>query len=142
MSGWRVNKLFVVCMVTACLLPNITLAQQKPTKVGWLMARTTGPFSELTHRSFEQGLREAGFSEGKNLTLVRRSAEDDLNRLPALANDLVKQNVDVIFAPSKVLLDAAWYAGRKIPTVIATVADLHSAWVPESVKRRAGVAGV
>ena len=98
-------------------------AQQREMRVGWLMASTTGPFSELTHRSFEQGLREAGFVEVKNLVMLRRSANGDYRQFPALARDLARQNVDVIFAPSKSMADAAWYASRTIPTVIATVAD-------------------
>jgi putative ABC transport system substrate-binding protein len=98
-------------------------AQERLARVGWLTLQPNGMYAELTTRGFVKGLREAGFVEGKNLELVVRSADGDLRKLPALARDLVAQKVDVIFAPAKPMADAAWYASRKIPTVIATVTD-------------------
>jgi putative tryptophan/tyrosine transport system substrate-binding protein len=99
------------------------LAQTAPAKVGWLMLSSSGPYSEITARGFVQGLREGGFVEGNNLVLERRSAEGDTRRLAALARELVAARVDVLFAPAKPMADAAWYASRRIPTVIATVTD-------------------
>lgn len=92
-------------------------------RVGWLEFNSQGRYAEVTSRGFIKGLREAGFEEGRNLVFERRSAENDLRRLRALARDLVAAKVDVIFAPAKPMADAAWYASRRIPTVIATVAD-------------------
>lgn len=113
-------------------------AQQREMRVGWLTTWSNGSFSDLTRRSFELGLRDAGFVEGKNLVFVRRSANGDVGQFPALARDLVKQNVDVIFAPSKPMADAAWYASRKIPTVIATVADPVAVEYVRSLARPGG----
>ncbi len=95
----------------------------RPARVGWLMLQTGGTYSELTARGFVKGLREAGYVEGSNLELIRRSAEGDLKKLPALAREIAAERVDVIFAPAKPMTDAAWYASRRIPTVIATVTD-------------------
>ena len=102
--------------------PRITGAQQ-PGKVGWLQLNTMGMYAEITGRGFVKGLAEAGYVEGRNLLFVKRSAESDLRRLPALAREIVAAGVDVIFAPAKPMADAAWYASRRIPTVIATVTD-------------------
>ena len=95
----------------------------RPARVGWLMLQTGGMYSELTARGFVKGLREAGYVEGSNVEFVRRSAEGDLKKLPALAREIAAEKVDVFFASSKPLADAAWYASRRIPTVIATVTN-------------------
>lgn len=80
-------------------------------------------YAELTARGFVRGLGEAGYVEGKNLEFVRRSAEGDVRRLRSLAREIVAAKVEVIFAPAKPMADAAWYASREVPTVIATVTD-------------------
>jgi putative ABC transport system substrate-binding protein len=104
-------------------VPRLPWAQEKIARVGWLTLQSSGPYSEMTARGFLKGLREAGYIEGKNLDFVRRSAEGDVRRLRALAREIVAAKVDVIFAPAKPMADAAWYASREVPTVIATVTD-------------------
>ena len=103
-------------------VPRITGAQQLA-KVGWLQLNANGMYADITGRGFLKGLAEAGYVEGRNVAFVKRSAESDLRRLPALAREIVAAGVDVIFAPAKPMADAAWYASRRIPTVIATVTD-------------------
>ena len=58
---------------------------QQPAKVGWLSLTASGMNAEITARGYVKGLREAGFEEGRSLTLVRRSAEGDVFKLRALA---------------------------------------------------------
>jgi len=110
---------------TLCVLGTRVpvFAQEKVARVGWLTLQSSGPYSELTSRGFVRGLREAGYVEGRNLVFVRRSAEGDLRRLRSLAREIVEAKVDVMFAPAKPMADAAWYASREVPTVIATVTD-------------------
>ena len=92
-------------------------------RVGWLMFTSSGRYAELTARGYVKGLAEGGYVEGRNLTFEKRSAEGDPHKLRGLARELVAAKVDAIFAPAKMLADAAWYASRSIPTVIATVTD-------------------
>ena len=107
------------------IFPRSALAQQsgKIARVGWLEWTEQGRFSELTAKAFIEGLREAGYVEGKNLAIEKRVAFGDLRKLSAQAKELAALKVDVLFTPSKVATDAAWYASRAIPTVIATVTD-------------------
>ena len=107
-----------------CAGPRLASAQT-PTlpKIGWLELNSGGMYSEITGRGFIKGLAEAGYVEGKNVLFERRSAQGDLRRLRPLARELAAAKVDVIFAPAKPMADAAWYASRSIPTVIATVTD-------------------
>ena len=96
---------------------------QAPARVGWLSLHSAGMYYDMTSRGFVKGLREAGYEEGRNLVFVKRSADGDARKLGALAREIVQAKVDVIFAPAKPMADAAWYASRQIPTVIATVTD-------------------
>jgi putative ABC transport system substrate-binding protein len=68
------------------------------------------------------GLRDLGYVEGKNITIVFRSAET-AERLPDAAADLVRLKVDVIFAASSTEVEAARRATKTIPIVFATHAD-------------------
>ena len=116
--------LFKLCAATAALLWASTApAQDKPARVGWLTLQNEGRYEQITARGFVEGLREAGYVEGRNLVFVRRSADTDIKRLKPLAKEIVAAGVDVFFAPAKPMADAAWYASRKLPTVIATVTD-------------------
>ena len=73
---------------------------QQPTKVpriGYLS--TTSPSANVARiEAFRQGLRELGYIEGKNIVIEYRYAEGKLDRLPALAAELVRLKVDVIVA--------------------------------------------
>lgn len=103
----------------------LAFAQQqgKVWRVGWLEWTDKGRYSEVTSNAFVEGLRAAGYLEGKNLIIDRRVALGDARHLAEQARELVALKVDVLFAPSKAAADAAWYASRSIPTVIATVTD-------------------
>src|SRR5262245_21979664 len=73
--------------------------------------------------AFRQELRDLGYVEGRDLVIEYRDAEGKLDRLPALAAELVALNVDVIVAPNTVQALAAKQATATIPIVFAGVAD-------------------
>ncbi len=70
--------------------------QAKIPKIGWLGVRpaASDPARELFGREF----RALGYVEGKNIIFEYRSADDKLERLPALADELVRLKVDVLLA--------------------------------------------
>ena len=67
--------------------------------------------------AFREGLAVSDFIEGKTVSIEYRWAERHLERLPALALDLVQRRVNVIFAVGEAVLRAAWAATRTIPIV-------------------------
>ncbi len=98
-------------------------AQQpvSPRRVGVLLA-LLGPDSKEA-QAFRQGLRDAGYTEGRDVVIEWRSANGDYARLPQLAADLVQSKVDVIIADITVATQAAKRATSSIPIVMAIVAD-------------------
>src|SRR2546421_9100192 len=97
--------------------PLATRAQQKAMPViGVLSAGPSGPFSPLM-AAFLQGLSEAGYVEGQNVTIEYRFAEGHYDRLPALAADLVGRKVDLIMAGNPPPAPAAERTTPPIPLV-------------------------
>ena|SRR5262245_60220071 len=93
--------------------------------------------------AFLQGLRDLGYVEGRNLVIEYRDAEGQLDRLPALAADLVALRVDVVVAPTIVAALAAKQATRTLPIVFALVADPVGGGLVTSLARPGGnVTGV
>jgi putative ABC transport system substrate-binding protein len=72
--------------------------------------------------AFRAGLRDLGYIEGKNLVIEFRWAET-VDQLPQLASELVRMNVNVIFAPSSTQVEAARKVTKTVPIVFANHAD-------------------
>ena len=85
--------------------------------------------------AFKQGLRERGYTEGKNIVLDYRYAEGKVDRLPSLAKGLVELKVDVIVTTSGNSARAAAGATKTIPIVLTTGADPVKAGLAESLAK-------
>jgi putative tryptophan/tyrosine transport system substrate-binding protein len=97
----------------------------------------THPNSDLS--VFRQALRELGYMEGQTITLAYRFAEDKLERLPALAVELVGLQVDVIVAYAFQAARAAQQATQTVPIVMVRVGrDPVEAGLVESLARPGG----
>lgn len=107
------------------LIVPLAAEAQRATKVwrvGYLSTYSpTSPDDRLD--AFRQGLRERGYVEGQNITIEYRWADGKVDRLPALAGDLVRLGVDVIVTATTPAIDAAALATSKIPIVMADSAD-------------------
>jgi len=75
---------------------------------------------------FRQGLREAGYVEGRNIIIEARYAEGNLDRLPELARELARLNVNVMFVAGDQGLRAAKEASDTIPIVVSACDPLDS----------------
>ena len=89
-------------------------------------------------KAFEEGLRSLGYRVGENVVIEYRFADGELERLPALATDLVRLGVDVIVAGNNVNTVAAMKATTTIPIVMASSADPVSAGLVASLARPGG----
>ena len=78
---------------------------------------------DAANEAFRQGLRELGYVEGKNIVIEWRYAEGKLDRLPALAAELVRLKVDVIVTAGRIATRAAKEATDTIPIVMAQDSD-------------------
>jgi putative tryptophan/tyrosine transport system substrate-binding protein len=89
-------------------------------------------------KAFEEGLRSLGYRVGENVVIEYRFVDGELERLPALATDLVRLGVDVIVAGNNVNTVAAMKATTTIPIVMASSADPVSAGLVASLARPGG----
>jgi len=101
--------------------PQNTYAQQpaSPRRIGVLSNSTEGTQAQ----AFRQGLRDAGYAEGRDVVIEWRSASGNYARVPELAADLVQRKVDVIVVVSTLAALAVKRATSTIPIVMAEVAD-------------------
>jgi putative ABC transport system substrate-binding protein len=116
--------------------PLAAEAQQaaKIFRIGYLATNPTPHFQE----AFRQGLRDLGYVEGRNLVIEDRYAEGKLERLPALAAELVALKVDVIVASGTPAALAAKQATRTLPIVFTSIADPVTSRLVTSLARPGG----
>src|ERR1043165_8021233 len=113
--------IFAISAVLFALCASAQARQQgRIWKIGLLCVSTRGSNNA---QAFLQALTELGYIEGKNLSIEYRNTRGDPERIPALAAELVRLNVDLIFAPGTAVALGAKNATRTIPIVFASVAD-------------------
>jgi putative tryptophan/tyrosine transport system substrate-binding protein len=115
--------------------------QAKVLKIGWLGVRpASGPGGRPggMYEAIQRALREIGYVEGNNVTFEYRSAENKFDRLPALADELVRLKVDLLLTPAGAEALAAKKATRTIPIVFYGVGDPVAAGLVDSLARPGG----
>jgi len=129
-----------LCGVTIGLaVPRVVDAQQaaKLSRIGFLSLNKTRNLH--LHEAFRQGLRDLGYVEGRNLVIEYRDAEGKVERLPALAAELVALKVDLIVtgggAPPAL---AAKQATGTLPIVFASAPDAVADGLVASLSRPGG----
>ena len=127
-------------LVLSAFLLNDSLAQAqqkaKVTKTGWLV---TAPGRLRVFESYKKSLRALGYIEGKNFAFEYRFPEEGkLDRLPALADELVRLKVDVLVAIGAPAALAAKNATKTIPIVFTTGGDPVVIGLIDSLARPGG----
>jgi len=118
------RRLIIVVFASLLGVPLASLGQQpaKVARVGFLEASTPSAIAARVE-AFRQGLRDLGYVEGKNVVIEYRYAEGNFDRLPALAAELVRLNVNVIVTGGPTAIPAAKAATTAIPIVMAFDTD-------------------
>jgi ABC-type uncharacterized transport system substrate-binding protein len=133
-----------ISSVTLGLLAAPLAAEAQPTgkvyRVGYLSALSgSGPQVQRPLDAFRQRLRELGYVEGQSIAIEYRWAEGKVERLPALAAELVRLKVDVIVASGGLpVAQAAQQAPKTIPIIMTGPADPVAAGLVASLARPGG----
>ena len=128
---------FALCaMFFAVWVPVYAQQQAKLPKIGWLAVRPAS--AAFAIESFQREFSKLGYVDGKNIVFEYRYAEGKLDRLSALADELVRLKVDLIIAPNTPAAAAAKNATKTIPIVFIDVTDPIAAGLVDSLPRPGG----
>lgn len=129
----------VAALLALGAAPLRSLAQPpgKVWRVGLLVVTSAADYAPQIE-ALRQGLRELGYVEGRNLVVERRFADGKPERLPALAAELVRLNVDAIVTGANPVIAAVKQATTTIPVVMATSRDPVGSAFVASLNRPGG----
>jgi putative ABC transport system substrate-binding protein len=137
--GKPMRRTIITLVLATIFLANIFPAeaqqQAKIPKIGWLGSRSaSAPAREV----FARELRSLGYVEGKSIAFEYRYAEGKLDRLPALADELVRLKVDILVSPATPAAVAAKNATRTISVVFYSGSDPVALGLVDSLARPGG----
>ncbi|HTF39966.1 MAG TPA: ABC transporter substrate-binding protein [Propionibacteriaceae bacterium] len=132
------RRTFLGALASGLLAAPHAAGQQvaKVWRIGYL--GNGNPTQSATLNGFRLGLREFGWLEGQNVSIAYRWADGNLDRLPALASDLVKVPLDVLHLSGFPAVRAALQATRTVPIVSALMGDPVAAGFAASLARPGG----
>jgi putative ABC transport system substrate-binding protein len=133
------RRTFIALAAGAAALPFAVRAQQagKVWRVG-MLDTTPATLNAQNLNAFKAGMRALGYTEGQNLAIEYRSADGRLERLPALAAELVKHKSDVIVTRGTPPALAAKQVAGAIPIVMAAIGEPVETGMVQSLSRPGG----
>jgi putative ABC transport system substrate-binding protein len=131
------RRTVIMLLGGAIVWPRGARAQPPETPVvGFLRSTPSEPFAQLV-AAFREGLKEAGFVEGRNVAVEYRWADNRLDRLPDLAADLVRRQVAAIVG-NRHAVQAAMAATTTVPIVFVLADDPMEGGFVSSLNRPGG----
>jgi putative ABC transport system substrate-binding protein len=133
------RRAFMAGTVAVLAVPFAAEAQRanRPPRIGYLGASSPTAASRW-HDAFRHGLRDHGYIEGQNITIEWRSAEGRAERIPELAAELVRLNLDVIVTSGDDVTGVLMRSTKMIPIVMATSGDPVASGYVASLARPGG----
>jgi putative tryptophan/tyrosine transport system substrate-binding protein len=128
--------ILLVTLALGCFHLAEAQQQAKVPKIGWLGALSLA--SDTGRELLGRELRALGYVDGKNIAIEYRYAGDKLDRIPALADELVRLKVDVILATATPVALAAKNATTTIPIVFLNVPDPVADGLVDTLARPGG----
>jgi putative ABC transport system substrate-binding protein len=107
-------------------------------QIGFISSTGTPEHPSPLLEAFRQGLRDLGYVDGKNITIVHRYAEGRLDRMPPYVQEFVQQKIDIIIGVNNVVIRAAKEATKSIPIVMVSSVDPVAAGYVESFAHPGG----
>ena len=104
------------------LAPRVAHAQRQMPVIGLLISQSSDGYAERLRR-FREGLKEAGYVEGENVAIEYRWADNQMDRLPMLAAELVRRPVAVLAAAGTISVFAAKTATTTVPIAFIVAED-------------------
>jgi putative ABC transport system substrate-binding protein len=140
---YRVLRFGLIVGLLAAPLVAETQSAAKAARIGFLGngdPKTSGPFVE----AFRQGLRDLGWVEGPRLRVEVRWAEGRIERLPALVDELLRLEIDVLVLSGTPALQAAQRATRTVPIVAGVLLGdpVRAGFVPNLARPGGNITGV
>jgi putative ABC transport system substrate-binding protein len=132
---------FLAGVTGALAMPLSARAQQTTTRtIGWFSLRSADSDSEkIILAAFRQGLGQTGYVEGRNLTIEYGFADGQYDRLPLLAADLVRRQVEVLMTTGGTnIARVAQAATTTTPVIFATASDPVQDGLVKSINRPGG----
>jgi putative tryptophan/tyrosine transport system substrate-binding protein len=133
------SKIFIHLALSAMLLAlSVPTEAQQPKRIPRIGYLTLGTGPAEPEVGFKQELRDLGWVEGQNIAIEYRWAANDMDRLPVLAEDLIRLKVDVIVASATPVIQVVKNATTQIPIVMAAAADPVASQFVASLARPGG----
>jgi putative tryptophan/tyrosine transport system substrate-binding protein len=134
-NKFAVSVIVTIILASFCLAEAQQAAKTTP-RIGFIFSTVASGDSAFD--AFQQGLRDLGYMDGKNISIERRYGEGRLDRMPSFVHEFVEQKVDVIVAFNNVVIRAAKEATKTIPVVMISSVDPVMAGYVESFAHPGG----
>ena len=139
-GGLRRGFLIIASALSALLVAPLAANAQQPVRLRRLgyLAFNNAVTGRHVLAAFRQALGELGWIDGKDIIIETRFANGEVDRLPALANELLRLNVDLIVAGSSASTQASKSATTTVPIVMLASADAVGEGLVASLARPGG----